>query len=260
MNLDSPVLGFFAGCLVWIPLAVWIVQVVHWMVMGEFDFLMGILSLFAALLLGFITVRPPYPIMGPITFLFVVALVFIYPSLRGMANQHELRKIDAEQLMRLHQALRVNPTNFGARFRIAELLHDRGMVAQAIAIGHDAIANAPTSAVVREKSLIKSWETRVISPQASRQLQCQQCGELVPLNAVSCLRCGNFYLADYFGGFTSVDGSHRLILAWAVLSIITVLVAFSSRYLPPAMNAFIIPSAMIGGGLILWRSFREVKA
>lgn len=256
MNLDSPVLLFFAGCLVWIPLAVWTVQVVHWMVMGEFDFLMGLLSLFAALLLGVITVHPPYPAMGPITFLFVVALVCIYPSLRSMADHHALRAIDGEQLDKLRHNVLVNPANFAAKFRMAEILHDRGLIAQAIAIAEDAVAAVPPSAIVREKSLIKSWTTRSKNAHISRPLECHNCGTSVPLNAINCPSCGEFYLRSYVTGFARADGSHRLVTTWAVLTIITMLVALSSKYLSPAVNAFVIPSALIGGGLLLFRTFK----
>ncbi len=67
------------GCLAWIPLAVWIVAVVHWMIGGDIDPITGFAALFFAVALGYEAINPPVPELAPITDVAVLVTVIMFP-------------------------------------------------------------------------------------------------------------------------------------------------------------------------------------
>jgi hypothetical protein len=101
MSLTNLILG----CTVWIPIAVWIVSLLNWSIVGDIDGLSGFFGICTALALGVLTFRPPVPGLEPYTFGAVLLTVILYPIVRAGMNKKQLSGLDVSGIEQGYQLL-----------------------------------------------------------------------------------------------------------------------------------------------------------
>ena len=79
---DYP-LYFVCGFIVWLPVAVWVMGLIHWMIQGDIDVISGLLGSVVAVTLGIFTMRPPVPFMAPLFLFAVLAILAVFPFVRN---------------------------------------------------------------------------------------------------------------------------------------------------------------------------------
>ena len=175
-RLASDPLGAACGCFVWIPIAVWIISMVHWMISGEVETLFGLITIGVAIGLGMVAVNPPGPSLSPLIFCAVCATVLFFPLARLAMNRHALASIDIEQLEKYYAALLARPDNAGALIRLAELLYIRGFPSNAIALGEKALVALPANLFRAEHKMVNAWKFQVSGRNSFAATTCLNCG------------------------------------------------------------------------------------
>ena len=82
------------GCLAWLPLAVWIMACVHWLIGGDIDVWTGFAGIVLALGLGYEAINPPVPQLAPLTVVAVFITVIMFPFVRTAMDKKALKAID----------------------------------------------------------------------------------------------------------------------------------------------------------------------
>jgi hypothetical protein len=210
--------SFFLGCLVWIPLAIWIISLVRWMIGGEMDVLFGFIGIGVALILGTLAIRPPAPQYSIVTFAAVAGTVVMFPFLRRALNQRSLRSIDMEDLVRAHEMLRLRPDNVSAKFKIARLLYEMGYPGHALRIAENCIATMPQAFFLEEHRVVARWRVTPTHPSAFNPLPCIECGHPNQPGNVNCAACGSPFLLDRLRGkLLPSNLAKKLMMAWAIM-------------------------------------------
>ncbi|MCU0315565.1 MAG: zinc ribbon domain-containing protein [Fimbriimonadaceae bacterium] len=187
---DNP-LVFFLGLIVMVPIAVWVLAVINWMIQGEIDAIVGVSSLFVAFGLAFITIQSRDPVVTPLTFFAVLCIMCCYPFVAMTMRNREMAKIDVEQIGRVYEQLAKDKENPVLLFRLAELLYARGYRGQAASIGNRIRSQLEPANLFRtELSLIQSWLLEAKSSEAFKACRCPACGTLNPVSEAFCRRCG----------------------------------------------------------------------
>ncbi|MBL8064929.1 MAG: hypothetical protein JNM34_03620 [Chthonomonadaceae bacterium] len=199
-RVTSDPLGAACACIVWLPVAAWLVWMIHWMVSGDIDPVFGFLSLIVAVGLGVMTVSPPMPGMGPLIFLATVGSMVMFPFIRLSMSRRELASIDIDLMNRCHDALESKPENVGALLKMAEALYARGQPFHAIALGEKALLGMPKNLFRGEHQMVSAWKLRMKSRTAPPYSKCQYCGHANPLNEYKCERCNRPFLIDMVRG------------------------------------------------------------
>ena len=255
---DDPVTAA-VGCAAIIPMIVWVMVVVGWMVMGEMDFMFGTAAIAVALLLGMVAIWPTEPIQAPIALGGLLSLMIVFPIVRRQLDKRALIAIDVEQIEGAYEMLAHKPDNAGAMFRLAERLYQRGLVAHAIGIGEKALQNMPKDLFPEENRAIQVWKRSAATP---RPLPCLDCGCQNSTENVHCQRCGGPYLAAYARGkWLGPTLAIRLVASWvaAMVALVGLPVTLSSVQ-EPALTATLIIAQVALAGFLLWRAFRPQEA
>lgn len=249
------VASFFAGCLVWIPVAVGLVSLINWMVMGELDLLTGIVCCFLAILLGVLTVRPPYPPLSPLFCLVAWGAVFAFAPLRSAVRAAQFAAIDREQASRAYELLERQPNNTVAASRLARVLHSRGFPVQAIAILENLGPALDPAIFPEETHLLRRWKSAPLPLDAHRDLPCTRCRARVRPGPVVCQRCGHRYLLDYIASPVATSGP--LIAAWVTVASLTAIIPLAARYLALGWALAVIGIALAVGTGVVIRAFTQ---
>lgn len=212
---DNP-FAFIVGCAVWLPLGFWVVSIVGWMIQGELDAIAGLIAIVAAFVLGYYTMMPPLPWMGPVFFVGAVSLLGLYPAARAAFEQRALVKIDIETIEKCYLAIRERPNNVGAYLRLARTLYARGLKGQAVSIAESVIKGLPRVGFEEEMRQVRQWK-QLTKPDDFIPIECIECGVSNDPVRIFCRRCGSDYLADYAKGrWISRRSARKLVLGWAI--------------------------------------------
>ncbi len=250
--------GFFAAFFVWIPVAVWVVSVVGWMVSGDLEALGGIVAIGVAIGLGVLTAAPPDPRLSPLFFGVTVLTVVMYPFVRTAAHKHAHAKIDIEQIDRHAETLRRKPNDLGAMFRLAELLYKRGLPAQAIALGEKALTGMPANLFRPEHTALSAWKAQATSPGLFRPVACLRCHEPNPPGNLNCASCGYPYVVELAKGrLLGPNTAKQLVAVWIAIVIALVGLPSAAKVAEksPAMAVVLMAVQVTAGCAILLRSF-----
>jgi hypothetical protein len=259
--MDQGLVWAMTGCLVWIPVAIWILGLIQWMVMDEIDVLSGLLGIAAALMLAMA------PLLGvpreytPLLFMAAVGTIVMFPFVRAGMNRRELASIDIEAMARAYEALAERPNNVAAMFKLARLAYAKGMPAHAIAIAENAVANMPKQHFMEEHRMVAQWKKAMPPGAVARSLACVDCGVPVAPGPVHCPRCGAPFLLDHVGGRIVGRGMGRKLLAAWVAMIALLLGIPMAAALPPAAAVAAILTMLVAAVLVLFLAFRpEARA
>src|SRR5438045_8639307 len=106
MNLHDRIFlqpaSFGLGCLTWVPLAIWILAMVRWMVAGDIDVVLGIVGIFVAVTLGYVSINLPSPHYSLYAFCCAAVTVVIFPFVSKGMKFRSLRSLDVESTGRAY--------------------------------------------------------------------------------------------------------------------------------------------------------------
>lgn len=250
-------LWLFSAIVVWLPVSIWVVSLIHWMIQGDIDVILGLAGSIIGLGLGMLTVKPPNPTYSPIFLTAILAVMVLYPFLLKLMNERAHSAIDVELVRRAYEMLDENPNNFGARWRLAQQLYNRGVYGHALQIAEDLLANADPDIFQDEIKVLNRWREQ-IHPDEVRPLPCLECGWMNEPGQIYCQRCHSKFLLDYAKGkWLGYRAIRRLISVWiaAVSGLVGIPTALAA--LEPKQSLVVIPLLMIVSILIIWRAFAQ---
>ncbi|CAN5505074.1 hypothetical protein BH11ARM1_BH11ARM1_16680 [soil metagenome] len=211
-------LPLLAGCAVWIPLAIWIISLVNWMIVGDIDAVFGIAGVFVAVGLGYVSIDPPTPTFAYYSFPAAMSTVILFPIFRHSLNQRGLRQVDVEDLERAHEALRQRGDNMVAKFQIAKILYELGYPGHALRIAETCLSSTSPSFFPEEVRMVKRWRWAQLKPSAFEPVRCSECGTSNEPGNVLCKQCHSAFLLNRVKGrlLPSTMG-RKLLGAWVVM-------------------------------------------
>jgi hypothetical protein len=249
--------SFYGGFVVWIPLAIWIVAMVGWMITGDVDPIVGLLGIVLAFALGALTFSPPDPRLAPVFFFAVMATVLFFPVVRYALTKRALHNVDIDQIERAYNQLSLKPSNPNFEIKIARLLYDKGLPGHAVAIAERVLQNVPKQLYESEHRMLAQWRVSTRNLNLNQPVACIQCGKTNQQGLLFCERCGAPFLLDYAKG-KLIGGrmARRLIGSWAAVIIATLSLPTAATMLPPKVAIPVMVGALILVGSILWVAFK----
>jgi len=245
------------GCIAWIPLAVWIVATVHWMIGGEIDVMTGFGSIFVAVGLGYEAMNPPVPQMAPMTVVAVTLTVIMFPFVRAAMNKRALRQIDIEELEKAYAALHGRPDNVLAKIQIAKILFGLGVCGHAMRVVENLMPHMPARFFTEEIRMLKRWHMMGLEAHYFQPITCVECQTSNQAGDVYCRQCGSPYLLDFVKG--KVVGTRlgkKLMAAW--ISMIAVLIGIpAASALPPVPGVLAVLSVLTLASGMVYLAFRD---
>lgn len=251
-------LSAVSACIVWIPLAVWIVSVIGWMVTGEVEPLFGFVTLIVGLGLGIVTAFPPDPALSPFIFVAVIVTTVLFPFVRAAVNRHALAAIDIEQMEKYAEALRMKPDNVGAMVKLAELLYKRGFPGQAIALAEKALPSMPPNLFRPEHNMVSAWKMMATSPDMFRPVPCLRCHNPTPPGQLQCSHCGYETVLEMAKGrWLSKGIASQLMAVWVGILIVVVGLPLSVRLTKdfPVLALVLIAFQLAIGVFVVLKTF-----
>ena len=240
------------GCLIWPALVVWILSLIHWMILGEIDVGSGIVGVILGFGLGYTAMKPPVPILSPISFGLVIGTIVLFPFLRASLDRHDQHTLDVDAVDKAYQLIGQRPDNPFAKFRLAQSVYRLGMIGHAVAIADTAMAQVSERTASEEHRILKRWKAAGVPPETLRQISCVECHTPCEPGWTHCRRCGRQFLLDRAKGRILPEGqAKRLISVWAALVIATVGIPAATG-LPPTLAMVVIIAILAGAfGLIV---------
>lgn len=247
MNNPSLLTGLGA-LIIWIPIAVALLTVIGWLIMGDIDSLFGFTCIGVLLGMGILSAKPPTPEMPLYLAIAAYAIVLLFPSAKLLWHRQELRQIELDAMKRAYALLEFNKANLGAKLRIAQSVNRLGYARWAHFIGVAAIKGVNVQHYKDEVALVKQWGIGIRPDEAPERFGCPRCNAPLSSGDLLCDRCGGHVvflrLRGYYG---ASDWQGRMLWAW--LSAVVALVAipyFRSVLAPmPALFATLASAAVV---------------
>lgn len=199
-GVGTDTLSTILGVIVWVPLTVWLVSLIQWMVSADVDVLTGVSGIAIGLSLAYLTIRPPMPQLSPVFFTVTWLTVLLYPGLRAAMDKRALIAIDLQALDRAYQAIAAKPDNLGARLKVAKIAYSRGLAGHAIAVVEDSLRNLPENLFTEEYKLLSNWKNAMGARNQARSLPCLECGHPNRPGLLHCERCQAPFLLHHARG------------------------------------------------------------
>ncbi len=240
-----------------IPLTVWVVSTVHWMLMGEIDALTGMCAIVAGVGLGAMTMKPPIPILSPVFCATVWLTVIFFPILRSSIDKRALVAIDLESLDRAYAGLRDKPDNVGLKLKVAKLLYGRGLSGHAIVVAEDAIKGMPEQLFHEELKMIEQWKGSAGGAKHVRSLPCLECGHFNPAGKLHCTKCGSPFLLHHARGkWLGPNLARRVMACWTAGLAMLAGIPFALGYLAAWLAGIVVTALAVASFAVVWRAFR----
>ncbi len=251
-------LAFVSGCLVWIPVTLWIVSLVHWMIQGDVDFVWGMVGIFLSFVLGILTMTPPRPEMAPYMLLGVVLTTVLFPIFRSSLNRRALDSVDIEAIEDAYEMLRLKPDNHIVRFKFAKLLYKRGLHASALKFAEQAMGSMPASAFFEEHRMVEGWKRSLKSRgPMETTIVCLECGTANELGVFVCARCRSEFLIDHVRGrWVGRNMARKLLAVWAAVMLVLIGIPMAAMLLDRMTSAGVIIFLMVAAvGIVVMGFF-----
>lgn len=250
-----------SGCIVWIPISIWVLTLVGWMITAEVEVGQGLLGIAAAMVLGFFTLQPPHPEMAPLFALAAFATIFLAPVSRLVVHRSLTNQLEVEAIERAYELLSEKPENTGAKVKLARAAYGKGIRLHAIAIADAALKGQNERLFQEELRILSQWKAAEPGPPTPERIRCIECGIPNFPGAVFCDRCGAPFLLDYAKGrFVKSTVVRRVLAGWLVAVAALVGIPTAAVTLTPALAATVIVLLLVGGAWVLMGAFREPAA
>lgn len=166
-----------------------IIKMIGWWIEGGAEPLQAMLAIFMYLALIAWSMAAPAGI-AVLIFLIILFSAIAAPVLGTVSDQAQLRRMDDERLRQYAVALERNPRDPAARMALAEALHKKGEVDQAIEHMTWTLQEFP-SLGMRIKPELAMWEReKVRSAGPVSRIYCHECHAENPTETDHCLACG----------------------------------------------------------------------
>lgn len=247
-------MAFCFGFVMFIPVAVWVVSLIHWMIGGEVDSIVGTLGIFLALFLMGIAIRPPVQWLSPVIFVGMLLLAAVLPFVRRSMLERELRKMEMEKFERHVVALLERPDRTISRMEVARALRAWGYAGHALALA-EPIKAAPARMMDAEKREIRQWEAS-FQPQHDKTIPCLRCGFGGDPSQLRCPRCQSSYVVMYLRRQVVMpELAKKLMLGWILGVGLMLAIPSVVMLVPPAGSLFLVPLLLLVGGYTAYRAF-----
>ncbi len=249
---------FVLGCLVWLPVTVWVLSLIQWMIQGDVEAWLGLPGVLLAISLGVLTTKPPDPQLTPLLFMAVLGTVVLFPFVRRVYRDRAMAQIEIEQLENLHHNLLRTPDNASAKFRLAEMLYKRGYVGSALGLADEALPKMPPALFGAEHRVASQWRNSRHDPSALVRPACPRCRHANPPGVHLCEKCGRPYLLDVArGAWVGKGVALRLMGGWtiALLLLVGIPVTVKSTGLPVLWQVVLIVTQVGLGIFVMVRTF-----
>ncbi|MBS1717212.1 MAG: hypothetical protein JSS72_05730 [Armatimonadetes bacterium] len=252
--LESPAYVVMS-IVIWIPITVWIISMVHWAVSGEIDVLTAFLGVCTALGLGILAIVPPAPFCTPLASAAAFLTVLLYPYFRNMNEKRQLGALEVQGVEKAYEQLAFRPDNVGAKLKLAKLLWGRGLYGYAIAISEKTLRGLPENVFHEEFKMLTSWKNQFREKPTS--LPCLDCGTQNDPGNLHCKRCGAPFLLYYArGAWLGPDLTKRVLNGW--VAAMALIVGFPAAAMT-LNRVLIIPAVIILGGAAGYFTYLAVK-
>ena len=245
------------GCLAWLPLAVWIMACVHWMIGGDIDVLTGFGGIAVAVGLGYEAINPPVPQMAPLTVVAVFVTVIMFPFVRSAMDKKALRGIDIDALDKAYSSLSMRPDNVVSKLKIAKILWDLGVCGHAIRIVESQLPSMPQRFFAEDIRMLKRWHMMKLEAKFFAPIVCAECHTSNEGGLLFCRQCGAPFLLDFVKG--KVVGTRlgkKLSATW--ISLIAVLIGIpAAKAMPPIPSIIVIVGMMFFAITMVFMAFRD---
>jgi|GEM_PF-984510 len=266
-----------------------VLRVIRMMIDGDVGAVQGVVALFAVI--GVQGVVALFAVIGTLAIaitarsnavtgaiaLVTIALMAFFPYAATQMERLEHRDIRGDELDKAHRALAERPDNVNARFMIARVLYEQGMVGYAIATVEQTLAGLPDAIdPVHNRSIdpvhnrsvrdiyrnefytAKQWRNSLRDPKAFDPVKCPACGTMNYPGDLACRGCRGAYLLDLA---RTMDNPRRflgkLVMAWALVALVLAAISMAALNYPSSVT-FTVAALGIGTvGAVLWWLFRD---
>lgn len=224
--------ALLCAALAGIPLTIWILSMVQWIISGELDGLTGFVGIASAAVIAGTIFKPPIPVLSPLLCVVSYLTVLAYPSMKNLFNHAQLVQIELDILHNAYSGLQEKPDNVGLRLKVARLIYGRGLVGPAIVLAESTLKNLPVGPFDAEQKMLNDWKQQIGNVSTFRSLPCLECGFTNSAGEISCKKCGAPFLLHYAQGkWIGPDLGRRVISGWGALLLTIVGTPFAYSYL-----------------------------
>jgi ribosomal protein L40E len=257
--LERP--GSMLGCFAFIPVAIWTVSMVGWMITGEVEPLFGIAAIGTGIMVGLFAFVAPVPGMEPYFLLAALGMVIFYPLVRAGLTKRELVQVDIDGMRRCYEMLEERPNAFASQFKLARLCWERGLPHPAVALAEQAIAHMPVQHFRDEHRALASWKASLMHQQPAQPIPCLECNTDNPPGVIHCQRCRHRFLLDAAQGkYVGKSAGRKLIAGWISLTSLLLLVPLTLSALPPLAALMVVVMICLACAGLLVFAFRTQPA
>ncbi len=241
-RIASDPVAFLSGCLIWIPICIIVVTLVHWLIQAEVDAYSGIAGICLSIFLGVIALDPPEPWVSKAAFAFAFSAVLGFPLLKVSMQKYELNQVDVDTIDRIFAELKLRPNNAPSQLRLAKILYGKGHVGHAIAIAEGCLATLPKNLFAEDHRMVVAWKRAATNENYFRPLPCVECGALNQPGQIYCSGCGCAYLIDVVRGrWVGTSLARRMLSVWVALMATVLLIPVAASRLAPAAVVIVVP-------------------
>ncbi len=251
---------FLAGCVSVIPVAIWVISMINWMIMGEVDGIFGTLAITVAIILGFFTIVPPRPDLGPLFLVGIVAMICMWPVLKASADLRLNHIAKLDELDRAYERLGLGRRDPGAIFKLAAACYSLKMRGPAIVMAEEVLPKLDVKYFADQHSMYREWKTVPPVPGMFSPTKCPACrlanGPGIPF----CPHCGEpQYLTIAEKGWKPNSFTFKILGAWvAGTSVLIVIPVIGSSSWPVPLKLGLILVLVAAAGYALVRAFVKV--
>jgi len=229
------------------------VRLIHLAIDGQLEAGPVLIGLFLYLALIVSVAGGPGPIKVAALALILLSTLLM-PLLSGMQAERERRQIDDERFEAYVSALERNPMDPVARVALAEELHKRGDVQQAIAHLEWVLQEFPKLAT-QHRATLDSWKRELEEAEAPEFIYCHMCHAEVPAGTSVCPQCGAPFAtsAGILERIRAEGGVKAILRAWIVAVVAVMLGLFVLLEVPAIVAAPILMAILIVGAWLFLR-------
>lgn len=250
--------NFLLGCFILLPVGIWCVLMVGWMIQGDLEAIVGFPAILLMVMLAYWTSTSPNTALTWLIFLSVTLSCVLYPVFQRIFEKHEVRSLDVEQVLEAMALLEMQPTNYLRRANLADLLQHLGQRELALGQLRAAVEQAPKTVLHDERRKIRIWE-QYLGPSPERVV-CGRCKREPELGELRCNHCQFEYVsARISAGTLHHKGFRRTFVSW-MTGLLVLLGIFAIPSFGPTATIVGVPLLLLFGGFMVFRAFQTKRA